>query len=132
MGSLSVHVSFFLLHSRWIYKCSSCDLVLYQVTHNINRYKLFDLMGSSEILIFEWLLMLLLLSFHLLRYKNELDRSQPAGSSSLSSSSLEPQPYTTPQKSFSTPAPVAAYRQQGILFHSHCLCHAVCIYKSMN
>lgn len=59
---------------------------------------------------------------HLLRYKNELDRSQPAGSSSLSSSSSELQPYTTPQKSFSTPAPVAAYRHQGILVCFETLC----------
>lgn len=58
----------------------------------------------------------------LLRYKNELDRSQPAGSSSLSSSSSELQPYTTPQKSFSTPAPVAAYRHQGILVCYKTLC----------
>ncbi|XP_061881910.1 centromere protein F isoform X2 [Entelurus aequoreus] len=43
------------------------------------------------------------------KYKNELDRSQPAGSSSLTSSS-ELQPYTTPQKTF--PTPVSAYRQQ--------------------
>lgn len=57
----------------------------------------------------------------LLRYKNELDRSQPAGSS-LSSSSSELQPYTTPQKSFSTPAPVAAYRHQGILVCYKTLC----------
>ncbi|KAK2854193.1 hypothetical protein Q5P01_006854 [Channa striata] len=46
------------------------------------------------------------------KYKNELDRSQPAGSSSLSSSSSDLQPYTTPQKSFTTPASVPAHRQQ--------------------
>lgn len=49
------------------------------------------------------------------KYKNELDRSQPAGSSSLSSSSSELQPYTTPQKSFPTPAPVSAYKQDNKL-----------------
>lgn len=77
-------------------------------------------MERTEILTFEWELML---SFLLLRYKNELDRSQPAGSSSLSSSSSsELQSYTTPQKSFSTPAPVLAYRQQGISVCSNPLC----------
>ncbi|XP_019751367.1 centromere protein F-like [Hippocampus comes] len=39
------------------------------------------------------------------KYKNELDRSQPAGSSSL-----DLQPFVTPQKSFSTP--VSVYKQQ--------------------
>ncbi|XP_039467685.1 centromere protein F-like [Oreochromis aureus] len=45
------------------------------------------------------------------KHKNELDRSQPAGSSSLSSSSCELQTYATPQKSFQTPASIPAYRQ---------------------
>ena len=72
----------------------------------------------NEILKLEWHSMLFLSSSHLLRYKNELDRSQPAGSSSFSSSEI--QLYTTPQKSFSTPAP--AYRHQGILVGSHLLC----------
>lgn len=75
-------------------------------------------MESTDIPTLEWLLMPSFLSFLLLRYKNELDRSQPAGSSLLSSSSSELQPYTTPQKSFSTPAPVQAYRQQGISVHA--------------
>lgn len=74
-----------------------------------------------ETLTLEWLFELPLLSFHLHRYKNELDRSQPAGSSSLSSSSSELQSYATPQKSFLTPAPVSAHRHQGILVFSYVL-----------
>lgn len=48
------------------------------------------------------------------RYKNELERSQPAGSCSSSSTSSELMSYTTPQKSFPTPASATAQRQQGI------------------
>ncbi|XP_011607920.1 centromere protein F isoform X1 [Takifugu rubripes] len=44
------------------------------------------------------------------KYKNELERSQSAGSSLSSSSEL--QPYTTPQKSIPTPLPVTANRHQ--------------------
>lgn len=51
---------------------------------------------------------------NVLRYKNELDRSQPANSSALSSSSSELHSYNTPQKSFATPAPASAYKHQGI------------------
>lgn len=45
----------------------------------------------------------------------------------MSSSSSELQPYITPQKSFTTPAPVTAYRQQGIsvCFYSVSHVHAV-------
>ncbi|CAL9701706.1 unnamed protein product [Knipowitschia caucasica] len=42
------------------------------------------------------------------KYKNDLDRSQPAGNSSVASS--DNPSFSTPQKGFATPAPVQAYK----------------------
>ncbi|XP_039467688.1 centromere protein F-like [Oreochromis aureus] len=68
------------------------------------------------------------------KHKNELDRSQPAGSSSLSSSSCELQTYATPQKSFQTPASIPAYRQHGIkmCFYLQGVCNSFCSYFFLN
>lgn len=72
-----------------------------------------------------WLFMLPMLSLKLFRYKNELERSQPAGScssSSSSSTSSDLMLYTTPQKSFPTPASASVQRQQGIdTFSNDCI-----------